>query len=81
MNRVFSQIMINRVSRYLSEVHILQACVLIDTISLNRKIGRTMISIIQLLCNCQLLENVVRFYTICENKINGQSRRKRYIDS
>ncbi len=61
-------------------MHILQASILINATSLNRRIGRARISMIQLLCNCQSVGNFAHFHTTWENKIDEQLHWNRYTD-
>jgi hypothetical protein len=81
MNRAITTMIISHLPHYQSEVHILQASILINAISLNRKIGGTRIPMIQLLCNCPSVGNLAHFHTTCENKVDEQSHRERYVDS
>jgi hypothetical protein len=80
MNRAITTIIISHLPRYQSKVHIPQSSVFIDTISLNRRIGRMRIPMIQLSCSYQSVGNVAHFHTTCKNKINEQLHIKRCAD-
>jgi hypothetical protein len=80
MIRAIGPIIFSHSSRHLSKVHILQASFLIDPISLNRRIGRRRIPIIQLPCNCQSVGNVAHFHTTWQNMIDEQHHWDRYVD-
>jgi hypothetical protein len=80
MNGGIAPIISSHSPRYHLKMHILQASVLIDPISLNKTIGSKMISMIQLSCNSQSVRNVASFHTTFENKIDEQSHWQRYVD-